>query len=187
MNGLMKIYFNKNDQLIFDVVDSSPVVEETWGDFEYAYSYIIHPEAVQKLYPVLGLFKNDKSGLLKDVKIRFGDDINAFSLFRDFLIEHDIKYYCWNECVYTSLKLITNSDRQGSDYFEFLPGKLQGNHFSNRSVFIEERWFCFVYHPFEKHMTYFHWCDSMELPVDKIDIIVAELETLEKMFWAPDF
>ncbi|MBP6236754.1 MAG: hypothetical protein KA536_11450 [Saprospiraceae bacterium] len=180
MKATMKIYFNENDQLIFDGLDSSPVIEENLGDFEYEVSYIIHPDGMQKLYNVLGLFKNDKSGLLNEVNNRFGDDINVFSLFKDFLIEHGIKYYYWAEFVYSSLKLITNSDRQGSGYFEFIPVKFPGNHFYDRSVFIEERWFCLVYHPFEKHMTYFHWCDAMELPVEKIDIIVYELETLAK-------
>lgn len=67
----MEIYFNNNDQLIFDGYDIGKSVEEAWGDSDYEYTYTIEPKEVDKLYPLFGIKNSDKQRLLMELKNRF--------------------------------------------------------------------------------------------------------------------
>ena len=87
----IQIYFNENDQLYFDGYDIGKTVEEAWGDSDYEYTYTIEPEEVNKFYELFGLRVGDKSGLLQAIKNRFGVN-EAYSLFGDFMQEHNIKH-----------------------------------------------------------------------------------------------
>ena len=44
----MELYFNENDQLIFDGYDIGERVKEYWGDSDYEYTYTIEPAEVKK-------------------------------------------------------------------------------------------------------------------------------------------
>ncbi len=87
----MEIYFNENSQLCFDGYDIGKVVREVWGDSDYEYDYIIEPDEVNKFYPIFNLQSGDQAGLLQAIKERFSVN-KAYSLFGEFMDEHNIKY-----------------------------------------------------------------------------------------------
>jgi hypothetical protein len=87
----IEIYFNENDQLYFDGYDIGETVEKAWGDSDYEYTYTIEPEEVNKFYEIFDLRVGDKSGLLQAIKNRFSVNA-AYTLFGDFMQEHNIKY-----------------------------------------------------------------------------------------------
>jgi len=87
----MQIYFNKKDQLYFDGYDIGKTVKEALGDSDYEYTYTIEPEEVNKFYKIFNLRVGDKTGLLQAIKNRFSVN-EAYSLFGDFMQEHNIKY-----------------------------------------------------------------------------------------------
>lgn len=93
----MQIYFNEKEQLFFDGYDTGKLVEETWGNSNYEYSYTIEPEEVDKFYPVFNLKVGDRSGLLQAIKKKFSVN-KAFSLFGEFMLAHNIKHkrFSWN-------------------------------------------------------------------------------------------
>jgi hypothetical protein len=87
----MQIYFNEKDQLYFDGYDIGKTVKEVWGDSDYEYTYTIESEEVNKFYQIFDLRVGDKSGLLQAIKNRFSVN-EAYSLFGDFMQEHNIRY-----------------------------------------------------------------------------------------------
>jgi len=87
----IQIYFNENDQLFFDGYDIGKMVEETWGDADYEYTYTIEPDEINKFYPIFKLNLGDKQGLLQEIKKRFSVN-EAYSLFGNFMQLNNIKY-----------------------------------------------------------------------------------------------
>ena len=87
----MKIYFNEQNQLIFDGYDIGKTVNDVFGDSDYEYDYLIEPNEAEKLYEIFGLESRDKSALLQLIKDRFGGN-KAYTLFGNFLDEHLIEY-----------------------------------------------------------------------------------------------
>ena len=87
----MKIYFTDIGQLFFDGYDSGKKVEQIWGDSDYEYTYTIEPDQLDKFYKLFDLKKGDKSGLLQELKKRFGVN-KAYSLLGEFMNKHNIKY-----------------------------------------------------------------------------------------------
>ena len=93
----MTMYFNDEDQLIFDGQDIGKRVEDIWGDSDYEYSYTIEPVEVSKLFPLFHITNFDRNALLLKIKERFeGND--AYSKFGDFMTENNIKYesFTWS-------------------------------------------------------------------------------------------
>ncbi len=93
----MQIYFNEKDQLYFDGHDIGKSVEEIWGDSDYEYIYTIEPEEVNKFYKLFSIKDGDKSNLLQEIKNRFSVN-KAYSLFGEFMREHNIKFssFTWS-------------------------------------------------------------------------------------------
>jgi hypothetical protein len=87
----MELYFNENDQLIFDGYDIGEKVKEFWGDSDYEYTYTIELKEVKKLFGILKVNSNDKRALLIEIKNRF-DGNDAYSKFGEFMDEHNINY-----------------------------------------------------------------------------------------------
>lgn len=56
----IEIYFNKKNQLIIDGYDIGKMVEDSWGDSDYEYTYTIEPKEVDKLYVFCHLKHKDK-------------------------------------------------------------------------------------------------------------------------------
>ncbi|MCB1156880.1 MAG: hypothetical protein H7A25_15625 [Leptospiraceae bacterium] len=87
----MELYFNEQEQLIFEGYDVGPMVEEAWGDLDYEYFYTIEPEEVKKFYPLFHLHIGDKTALLQSLKNRFSIN-EAYSQFGKFMNENEIVY-----------------------------------------------------------------------------------------------
>jgi hypothetical protein len=87
----MELYFNEKNELIFDGYDIGEVVEQCWGDSDYEYTYTLQPSGVDKLYHLLNLKTNDRSGLLTELQRRFSGN-NAYSLFGEFMTANDISF-----------------------------------------------------------------------------------------------
>jgi hypothetical protein len=87
----MELYFNENDQLIFEGYDIGVKVEKYWGDSDYEYSYTIDPEEVQKLFKILKVNTGDQGALLLEIKKRFNGN-DAYSKFGKFMNENGIRY-----------------------------------------------------------------------------------------------
>ncbi|HET9569794.1 MAG TPA: hypothetical protein VFP20_00070 [Bacteroidales bacterium] len=87
----MELYFNEKGQLIFDGYDLGKLVEDALGDSDYEYDYAIEPIEVEKLYHLFQIQQGDRSGLLNAIKFRFEGD-NAYSLFGEFMNEHQIDF-----------------------------------------------------------------------------------------------
>ncbi len=87
----MEMYFNENQELIFDGYDIGTSVEELQGDIDYEYSYTISPKEVVKFYPIFQLQMGDKFGLLQEIQSRFSVN-EAYSLFGEFMKQNGIQY-----------------------------------------------------------------------------------------------
>ncbi|WP_157624737.1 hypothetical protein [Sunxiuqinia dokdonensis] len=87
----MEIYFNEQDQLIFDGYDIGKRVEDCWGDSDYEYTYTIEPNEVQKLFALLEVPNFNKHALLLEIKKRFGGN-SAYSRFGDFMSANNIDF-----------------------------------------------------------------------------------------------
>ena len=87
----IEIYFNDEEQLIFDGYDVGKSVNDCWGDSDYEYQYTIEPNEVQKLYLVLEVGMSDKLALLHEIKSRFEGN-EAYSKFGEFMNTHHIEY-----------------------------------------------------------------------------------------------
>lgn len=87
----MQLYFNEKDQLYFDGYDTGKSVQETWRNSDYEYSYTIEYEELNKFYKIFNLKNGDKSALLQVLKKEFSIN-EAFTLFGEFMRDHNIKY-----------------------------------------------------------------------------------------------
>lgn len=93
----IEIYFNKENQLIFDGYDRGKSVKDSWGDSDYEYTYTIEPEEVNKFYPIFNLKDGDRAGLLKSIQNSFSVN-EAYSLFGKFMNDNNILYnsFTWS-------------------------------------------------------------------------------------------
>jgi hypothetical protein len=87
----MQLYFDEQNQLIFDGYDSGKSVEAAFGDSDYEYMYTIKLEGVQKMYALLGVKVDDRAALLQVLKQRFSVN-EAYSLMGNFLNQHEIMH-----------------------------------------------------------------------------------------------
>jgi len=87
----MEIYFNEQDQLIFDGYDIGKRVEELLGDSDYEYSYTVEFIEVNKISRLFNINITEKSTLLMEIKNRFNGN-DAYSKFGDFMTENNIKF-----------------------------------------------------------------------------------------------
>lgn len=87
----MELYFNEENQLIFDGYDIGKRVKDFWGDSDFEYTYTIEPDQVQKLYNALGITTDDRHALLLEVKKRFAGN-DAYTDFGKFMDENEIGY-----------------------------------------------------------------------------------------------
>jgi len=87
----MEIYFNKQNQLIFDGYDIGKRVEELLGESEYEYSYTIEFVEANKISKLFNINIAKKPTLLKEIKNRFNGN-DAYSKFGNFMTENDIKF-----------------------------------------------------------------------------------------------
>jgi len=87
----MEMYFNEENQLIFDGYDIGKTVSDCWGDSDYEYTYKIQPDEVEKLFRLFEVPNSDRSLLLLEIKKRFGVN-EAYSMFGDFMEKNNIKY-----------------------------------------------------------------------------------------------
>jgi len=87
----IEIYFNDEDKLILDGYDIGKRVRELMGDTDYEYQYTVEPEEAKKIANILGVDRQDKMALLKEIKSRFSGN-NAYSKFGAFMEKNDIKF-----------------------------------------------------------------------------------------------
>ena len=87
----IEIYFNEENQLIFDGYDIGKSVKDCWGDSDYEYCYTIEPNEIDKFYTIFNLKKGDRAGLLKSIQNDFSVN-EAYSLFGKFMKDKNILY-----------------------------------------------------------------------------------------------
>jgi hypothetical protein len=87
----MDLYFNEQDQLIFDGYDIGRKVLEIRGRSDYEYKYTIAPGGVQKLAELFQIEYSDRTALLQAIKDKFGGN-EAYSKFGAFMDSHGVKY-----------------------------------------------------------------------------------------------
>ena len=87
----MHVYFNADNQLLFDGYDMGKRVKEGLGDSDYEYQYIIAWEEAKKLASLFNCKENDKLGILEGLKQRFYDN-DAYSKFGSYMNKHHIVF-----------------------------------------------------------------------------------------------
>ncbi|MDC8004830.1 hypothetical protein POV27_12270 [Aureisphaera galaxeae] len=87
----MEIYFNENNQLIFDGYDIGETVKDLMGDSDYEYYYTIEFEEVKKIAALLGADINDKMAILLAIEKHFNGN-DAYSKFGNFMKKNNIIY-----------------------------------------------------------------------------------------------
>ncbi len=87
----MNLYFNEQDQLIFDGYDIGRKVLQIRGKSDYEYKYTIAPVDVQKLAELFQVEYSDRKALLQAIKDKFGGN-EAYSKFGAFMNNHGVKY-----------------------------------------------------------------------------------------------
>jgi hypothetical protein len=87
----MQLYFNEQNQLIFDGYDIGKSVEAAFGDSDYEYLHTVQPAEVSKFYPLFDLAADDKAALLQALKARFSVN-EAYTLFAEFMKKNDIQF-----------------------------------------------------------------------------------------------
>ncbi|WP_111682540.1 hypothetical protein [Winogradskyella tangerina] len=91
VKSTMELYFNEDEQLIFDGYDIGSFVEQSMGDSDYEYKYIIEFEEVKKIAVLLKTDLNDQLTFLNTVKEHFNGN-DAYSEFGDFMRKNKIKF-----------------------------------------------------------------------------------------------
>ena len=93
----MRLYFNEDNQLIFDGYDCGKTVSDVWGDSDYEYTYTLEPIQVNKFYEIFGLQSGDRLSLLLELKKRFGVN-EAYTLMGKFMEDNNIQYksFTWS-------------------------------------------------------------------------------------------
>ncbi len=87
----MTLYFNEQNQLIFDGYDIGNSVYLAFGDSDYEYLHTVEPDNVNKFYALFDLKIDDKAALLQALKARFSVN-EAYTLFADFMKKNDIQF-----------------------------------------------------------------------------------------------
>jgi hypothetical protein len=93
----MQVYFKEIGQLFFDGYDCGKTVKDVWGGFDYEYTYTIEPDEVNKFYQIFNLKDGDKHALLQAIKHQFSSS-KAYTMFGDFMKEHDIQHSSFSWC-----------------------------------------------------------------------------------------
>ncbi|WBL21172.1 hypothetical protein [Zunongwangia sp. HRR-M8] len=93
----MHVYFNADNQLLFDGYDIGKRVKEGLGDSDYEYQYIIAWEEAKKLAHLFNCKENDKAAILEGLKKRFNTN-DAYSKFGDYMIENNVVFeqFVWH-------------------------------------------------------------------------------------------
>jgi hypothetical protein len=86
----VEAYFDGHGNLVVEGYDIGKTVKEYWGDSDYEYSVTVPSEELKKLYSLLGLPGDDKSGLLTRLKEKYHSN-TCFSEIRDLLDKNDIR------------------------------------------------------------------------------------------------
>ena len=84
----IQAYF-KDENLVIEGYDIGKRVKEAWGDSDYEYSTTISANEVRKLYSLLNVPEEDKSGLLSAIQKKFNAN-SCYSEFNDFLSKNGI-------------------------------------------------------------------------------------------------
>jgi hypothetical protein len=87
----MQLYFNQQNQLIFDGYDSGRSVELAFGDSDYEYTHTIEPAEVSKMYALFNLQLGNKAVLLQALKEHFSVN-EAYTLFAEYLKNNAINF-----------------------------------------------------------------------------------------------
>lgn len=87
----MKVYFNKENKLIFDGYDIGKTVRELFGDSDYEYQYSVEFEEVKKIAKLFDVNINERIVFLKEIKKRFNDN-KAYTKFGEFMKENNIAF-----------------------------------------------------------------------------------------------
>jgi hypothetical protein len=87
----MEIYFNDQDQLIFDGYDRGKKVTGMKGDYDYEYYYTIPLAEAQRLALLLGANAEDKASCLAIIQQHFSTN-DAYSRLGKFMREQGIDY-----------------------------------------------------------------------------------------------
>jgi hypothetical protein len=85
----IQAYF-ENENLIIEGYDIGKRVKDWFGDSDYEYKTTIFENEVQKLYHLMQVKTNDKTGLLKAIADRFNTN-SCYSEFGDFLTKNNIQ------------------------------------------------------------------------------------------------
>lgn len=71
---VMQLYFKENGSLVFDGYDTGNRVRESFGSFDYEYSFTVPVREVEKFYPLFDIPFGNRSVLLSCLKDRFGSN-----------------------------------------------------------------------------------------------------------------
>lgn len=88
---VMQLGFTEAGGLFFDGCDTGSFVKNTFGSFDYEYSFSVTPEEVEKLYALLGIPSGERQRLLAACKERFGVN-EAYSAMSAFMTENNIRF-----------------------------------------------------------------------------------------------
>ena len=91
----MVLYFNDDNQLIFDGYDIGEKLLAAFGDSDYEYLHTIEPLEVSKFYPLFNIEKDDKTALLQALKARFSVN-EAYTLLAEFMKNNHIQFTSFN-------------------------------------------------------------------------------------------
>lgn len=87
----MKMYFNEENELIFDGYDIGKTVSELMGDSDYEYKYSVKFDEVKKMAAIFNINIDEKMVFLKEIKNRFNDN-EAYSKFGAFMKKNSIVF-----------------------------------------------------------------------------------------------
>lgn len=87
----MQVYFNNDNQLIFDGHDVGKAVKNLKGSYDYEYYYTIEMEAANKIAVLLGARPDDKTSILNAIKAHFNEN-DAYSKLGTFMRDNDVDY-----------------------------------------------------------------------------------------------
>jgi hypothetical protein len=86
----IRLGFDK-ESLIIEGYDTGPKVEQLRGDFDYEYQLTVKEGELDKLYRLNGIEPGQKPGLMDALSGKFNGN-QAFSLFRTYLTENEVKF-----------------------------------------------------------------------------------------------
>lgn len=94
---VMQLYFNEAGTLFFDGCDTGTFVKETFGSFDYEYTFSVPPAEAEKFYHLFNLPTGNRESLLVRLKDHFGVN-EGYSKMRTYMTENGIKYetFIWH-------------------------------------------------------------------------------------------